>query len=549
MNPIASTVGSRAELWLRARAAARARRRLPTPAPGRGLPPSATGRRHHVRALRLLGLLGVVVAGGGVGWLLAPSSSTFVGPLEVHVDVVPSLRSGVHVRLPPVGEVDFDTHDAPVAVDVTVQSVDLESAQALIGSSEALLALQVAAPQVMRDAVIKASLSAGAFTLGGALVAVTLVYRRPRRVAQAGAVAGAVLLGLGGAALVTADPAALQQPRFTGLLSRAPYIAGESASALARLESYRSGLADFVQSVTSLYAVSDRVPVLQEDPGTVTVLHVSDIHLNPLGFDVAERLVDQFGAAAVVDTGDVTTWGTDIESATLSRIADLGVPYVFVRGNHDSFTTQAAVAAQPGAVVLDGNVAEVAGLTFAGIGDPQFTPEEGEGAGGGDRRERVGQALEELAQVVAGHNETRADDPVDVAVVHDPSKLDAVLGRVPLVMAGHYHRRINRLDESGTRVVVEGSTGGAGITSAGLRRLGEGEPLALTATLLHFATSGERAGTLVAYDEVTVGGLGLTSVTIERTVLDDAGPELTPPTGGSSRVLSPSTAGRVTVTP
>jgi hypothetical protein len=476
------------------------------------------------RPLRLLGLLAVVVVGGALGWSLAPPSSAYVGPLKVQVEVVPSLHTGVHVQLPPVGEVDFDTHDAPVAVNASVQSVDLDAAKALIGSPQTLLALQVSAPDVLKDAVVQASVYAVACALLGALGAAALVYRRPRPVLEGGATALVLLLGLGGAAVATADTAALQQPRFTGLLSRAPYVAGESESALRRLESYRSGLADFVQSVTSLYAAADSVPVLPDDADTTTVLHVSDIHLNPLGFDVAQRLVEQFKVDAVVDTGDVTTWGTEIESSVLSRIAELGVPYVFVRGNHDSLRTQRAVAGQPNAVVLDGDVTHVAGLTRAGIGDPQFTPEEGEGAGGESRREAVGEATESLAGVVRSWDRTHPDDPVDVALVHDPSKLDALFGRVPLVLAGHYHYRVVRLDDSGTRVMVEGSTGGAGLTSAGLERLSNGEPLALSATLLHFANDGERAGQLVAYDEVTVGGLGLASVTIERTITGAVGP-------------------------
>jgi predicted MPP superfamily phosphohydrolase len=483
--------------------------------------------------LRTAAVLAVAVGGGAVGWALAPPSTTYVGPLEVQVEVVPSLRSGVHVQLPPVGEVDFDTHDAPVAVNASVRSVDIETAQKLISSPQALLALQVSAPQVLRDATVAAVAHAVGATLAGAALAGLLVYRRPWRALQAGAVAVACLVGLGGLTAAGFDPGALQQPRFTGLLSRAPYVAGEGVSVARKLESYRSGLADFVQSVTALYAVADRVPALDRGGDTTTVLHISDVHLNPLAFDVAQRLVDQFGVDVVVDTGDVTTWGTALESSTLSRIGQLGVPYVFVRGNHDSLATQAAVAAQPNAVVLDSDVVTVGGLTFAGIGDPVFTPAGEEGLGGEPERERVARATEDLARLVAEHDHGSPDDPVDVALVHDPSRLDPLFGQVPLVLAGHYHQRRVRLDSSGTRVMVEGSTGGAGLTAAGLQRLGDGEPLALTATLLHFAASGDRQGELVGYDQVTVGGLGLTSVTIERTVVDQ--PPARPAPGPSER--------------
>lgn len=474
------------------------------------------------RALRWLAVLFVAVAGAGIGWTLAPTTTTQVGPLGVQVDVVPSLSPGMHVQLPPIGQVEFDTHVAPVAVQASVTSVDVRQAQQLIASPQGLLALQLSAPQVVKDAALRAVAWDAGCALVGALVGGVMVFRSRLRAVQSTAMALVLLLALGSLAWATFDPAALRQPRFTGLLSRAPYVAGEGREVAERLESYRSGLADFVQSVTTLYAVADQLPAVpQGEDDTTTVLQVSDMHLNPLGFDLVDQLVTQFGVDVVADTGDITTWGTDVESSTLSRIGELGVPYVFVRGNHDSRATQAAVAAQQGAVVLDGGVAEVAGLTFAGIGDPVFTPDGESGTGDESDRELVATATEDLAAVVADPD-TRDGSTgrgVDVAMLHDPSRLDPLFGQVPLVLAGHYHRRITRLDDSGTRVMVQGSTGGAGLTARGLQRLQEGDPLPMTGTLLHFATTGERAGDLVAYDEVTVGGLGLTSVTVERTTV------------------------------
>jgi predicted MPP superfamily phosphohydrolase len=478
--------------------------------------PSVAHRRRQ-SLLRWLAVVAVAVVGAALGWALAPGSQAFVGPIEVQVEVRPSLTPGVHVQLPPVGEVTFDTHVAPVAVNASVLSVDLEQAQQLIASPQGLLALQLTAPDVLRDAATQAVAWAVGCALAGALLLGLAIYRITWRPVQTTAIALVLLLGLGVLTAGTFDAAALRQPRFTGLLSSAPYIAGEGRDVAERLESYRSGLADFVQSVTTLYAVAGRLPVLPGGAETTTVLHVSDIHLNPLGFDLADRLVDQFAVDAVVDTGDITTWGTGVESSTLSRIGDLGVPYVFVRGNHDSAATQAAVAEQPNAVVLDDESTEVAGLVFSGIGDPRFTPD-GEVTEEGDDRDLVRGSSEELAELVTSRPGASG---VDVALMHDPGALDPLFGEVPLVLAGHYHRRIVRLDESGTRVMVQGSTGGAGITAAGLARLGEGAPLALTATLLYFASSGERQDQLVAYDEVTVGGLALASVTIERTVVGE----------------------------
>ncbi|WP_432544734.1 metallophosphoesterase family protein [Kineococcus sp. SYSU DK002] len=492
-------------------------------------------RRH---LLPWAGVLLVTGAGAGVGFALAPGASTYVGPLQTEVRVRPSLTPGVEVDLPPVGKVTFDTHRAPIVVTAGIESVDVDAAARLVRSPQQLLALELTAADTVRAATVRAAAHSLACGFGGALLAAVVVFRGRRRTLQTGASLLVVVLAAGAGTWATFDPAALRQPRFTGLLSRAPYLVSSTQDALERLESYRSGLSDIVRSVSTLYAAAANLPVLGGGPGAglgpdvVTVLHVSDLHLNPLGYDLTDNLVEQFGVQAVVDTGDTTTLGSQAEAGFLGRIGSLDVPYLWVRGNHDSADTQAQVAAQ-GAVVLDqGSTAQVAGLVFAGQGDPVFTPD-GEGQQATGSAEDVQEAANEvLREGVERWRAAHPDDPVDVALVHDPSGLDPLLGRVPLVLAGHLHKRSVTLDASGTRIMVEGTTGGAGITSAGLDRLADGEPLPLSATLLYFgpgAAPGDPAR-LLAYDEVTVGGLGLAEVNLQRTVLtDEDRPALTVP--------------------
>lgn len=482
----------------------------------RGLASAAPVLRRATGA-RARGLAGLVLAagvGGSIGWALAPDATTQVGPLTVQVGVSLLGDNPAEIDLPPVGEVAFDSHRGPVGIQASVQSVDVEAAEAMLGTPTALTDLTRTAPDAVRGAVLQALGWTAACTLGGAGLAAGIVYRSRRRGLQGLAVVGAPLVVSAVVAGLTFEPSALDEPRFTGLLSRAPYLAGEGRSVVDRLESYRSGVADMVRSVTTLYTVAGELPVIDDDEVT-TVLHLSDIHLNPQGYDLAQQLVEQFGVDVVVDTGDVTTWGTAAESATLNRIGRLGVPYVFVRGNHDSVVTANAVAAQ-GAVVLEGEAVTVAGLTFAGIGDARFSPDSGVLDIDAARRS-AGETAADLAAAIGATNRSGAD--ADVALIHDPSRLDPLLGEVPLVLGGHYHSRTVRLDESGTRVMVQGSSGGAGVSAGALDRLAEGDPLPLEASLLYFGTTGDQAGRLVGWDDVTVGGLGLSSVEIDRTLV------------------------------
>ncbi|HET8615201.1 MAG TPA: metallophosphoesterase [Actinomycetales bacterium] len=487
-------------------------------------------------AWRILVVSALALLGAGAGAALAPATHADVGPLAVQVKVRPSLHPGVVVRLPPAGSVRFDTHQSPIAVQALIESVDLDEARRVVARPDALQQLQEQAPDDIKGAVVRSlGWTFGCALLGSGLL-VGIAARGWRGIAAGMSVTMGVGAVLAGATALSFDGEQLAEPQFTGLLSSAPYVQQRTENLAEQLENYRSGLSDFVQSVTTLYALGDRLPGFDPDTGAgvTTVLHISDLHLNPLGYDLTQRLVTQFKVDAIVDSGDLSTWGSEVEQGFVTRIGTFGVPYVFVRGNHDSEGIAEAVAKQKNAVVLDDDVRTIDGLTIAGIADPRNTPAEGEGDTIG--KDAVAASVAKLADRIRRYDLVHREQPVQIAVVHDPTRLDAILGSVPLVLSGHLHKRSVR-EEKGTRVMVEGSTGGAGLTSAGFERLTEGKPVPLEATLLYFAKSGDRAGQLVAYDDVTVGGLGLTSVSIDRTTVKppkQGQPGSNPPTPGPS---------------
>jgi hypothetical protein len=134
------------------------------------------GWRAHVA--HAVGVFVVSVVGAAIGAALAPSTSATIGPIQAEVSVVPSLSPGVHLLLPPAGEVDFATHVAPFAVQARIAEVNLEGARALIASPAGLRALQASAPEDLRSATLIAAATTAACALAGALVLSLLVYRR-----------------------------------------------------------------------------------------------------------------------------------------------------------------------------------------------------------------------------------------------------------------------------------------------------------------------------------------------------------------------------------
>jgi predicted MPP superfamily phosphohydrolase len=164
------------------------------------------------------------------------------------------------------------------------------------------------------------------------------------------------------------------------------------------------------------------------------------------------------------------------------------------------------MAAQANVTVLDYSAATVADVPVAGAPDPRFTPDKTTGDDDYpiDALEATGQRL---AEVVEG-----LDAPPAFALVHDPKQAPALDGVVPVVLAGHTHdRQVSELD-SGTLLMVQGSTGGAGV-----RALRGEYPEPLTCSVLYVDST---TGRLVAYDDITLGGLGLAEATISRTVVE-----------------------------
>lgn len=443
-------------------------------------------------------------AGAVLGIWLATSVTTSIGPFDATAALRPAVHGETTVRLGPLGSISLDTHDAPVSVELRVQQLRIGEAERIVRDPEVLAGLEdeVAADarRALRALALRVLLAGVAGGLAGALAA----SFTPGAALRGVAAATVLVVALATSAVVTYDPAAVAEPRYRGLMTLAPTAVGDVDALVDRFGEYRVQLSELVTNVVGLYRAAERLPTVDPGERTIQVLHVSDVHLNPQAFDLIRLLVEQFHVDVVVDSGDTTDWGSEPESSALRPIGTVGVPYVWVRGNHDSHATQRAVAANRNAVVLDGTHADVAGLRFWGVGDPRFTPDKSQPVGKDVEREQIEAFATTLPERVA------ATPGVDVLVVHDPRAAGEIADEVPLVLAGHTHAPGVRTVGDAT-VLVEGSTGGAG-----LRGLQGEYPHPLTATVLYFDRTTRR---LVAYDRISVRGLGETGARVERHVV------------------------------
>ncbi|WP_325053059.1 metallophosphoesterase [Thermomonospora amylolytica] len=484
-----------------------------------------TARVRRRRASRVAAVVVVGLAGGMIGMLLGGRVETPVGPADVSLSIRPSWNGGTTVQIPPLGSLQLDSHWGPVRLNAQIAELHAEPARRLIEQDGELDRLAETVDDEVRHGVAVLIVRAAVFAMVFAFLAGLLVFRSWRRaLLSMGAGAGG-LVAICLLAYATFNPQSISEPRYTGLLANAPQVVGDVENIVERFSHYRAQLARLVGNVSRLYAATSTLPTYEPDPSTLRVVHVSDIHLNPAAWDVIRSVSTQFQADLIIDTGDLTDHGSSPEDRFVEGIEDLEIPYVFVRGNHDSDDTQESVADQKNAIVLDNETREIAGLRIYGVGDPRFTP---------DKTTRDDNVTAAQLKVLGAQQATslRAAGPApDLVAVHDPNQAEAFSGSTPLILSGHTHRRGTKLLPTGTRLFVQGSTGGAG-----LRGLENEEPTPIELSVLYFNRATKR---LQGWDDLRLGGLGLTSALIERHLEPDPNRTITPPAPTSATAPTP----------
>jgi predicted phosphodiesterase len=494
---------------------------------------SVWGRRLRIAAAVVI----VSLAGVVFGTMLFAHTQLNVGPFRAEMSVTPSFTGGTEIDIPPLGSLHLDSHDGPIHLKVDLGSLDQTRTEALIDDPTAISAAGQHAVDDVTDGVLRLGLRALGAALASALLLAALIFRNVKRVAWAGVTALAVTAGSLGLAAGTIRRDSIAEPRYEGLLVNAPAVVGDARRIADNYGRYSDQLQQLVSNVSRIYTTVSAMPVYEPAANTTRILHVSDLHLNPSSWGVIRTVVKQWDIDAVIDTGDIVDWGSSAETTYVSSIAQVGVPYIYVRGNHDSSAIQAAVGRQKNAKVLDNSIITIDGLTIAGIGDPQFTPDKSEEPAAADdpATNPLLTSGAELATTIRA-----AKTHVDIALVHDPAMAPPLSGVVPLVLAGHTHKREVSMMPAPTpaasadpasadptsaaptsapattqppvqtRLMVEGSTG-----AAGLRGLEKEEATPLSLSVLYF----DENHTLKAYDDIQLGGTGQSNVTMQRKVI------------------------------
>lgn len=388
-------------------------------------------------------------------------------------------------HFPPFGFVRARTHFSPLALSVSLRGVDLEGLRGLVFSG-------MSREQIYEELLYPARLILFSFilrllflaALGGGLGALVFGPRNKYSFLRGSGYGFAVISLLLVLTFSTFSPAGFDNLEYHGMLQAAPWMVDLAREAFTGVE----GLAEHVQIMsTNLYDLLRQVENLGQvelEDTDLKVLHVSDIHNNPVALKLVERIVHTFAVDLVIDTGDITDFGSPLEAELLSRLDDLPVPYLIALGNHDSPTISLHLGDISTVTLLGGEIVEVSGLRILGVPDPAASRATMTPASPAE----LEIAREQLERVLVGESP-------DLLATHDWQLAGPLVGRVPVILHGHTHSTLIR--EIGDTIVINAGTSGG----AGIRGLQSREEIPYTLVMLHFS-NGEKEWRLIAADTI-----------------------------------------------
>jgi len=439
-------------------------------------------------------------------------SISFFGPTEFQVQglslkayVKPSLDGHSYLKLPPLGDLSADTHRGPVDFFVELTEIHpdiIDEGFSIVNSQEEWIGnIQSEAKSNVTLFLLKQVLIGAA----GAAIVYWVIVRPNWRKLTAVLVGSFVLVALVfGYSLKTFNMEAFRQPHYKGVVAAGPEIMQLSNKLYDRFMNFREKTDEVVSSINTLFSNIDGLSILTTpDNDEVQILVVSDISNNPIGIQLAETLANNFDVDFIIDAGDLTDFGTPLETQSFGSIGKLKVPYLFAPGNHDSPEVLEFLRQFPNVKVLEGSVVSINGLSVLGVPDPWAYGSTVTGASEAENQ----LLLEQQAQTLKAKLEENPD--IDIAVIHNPSLAESLEGLAPVIISGHTHKV--SVKKSGNSFFLNPGTTGA----SGFRGL-QAQDMSYTALIVHLTpTSMEHIVVdVIEYDPLS------SSISAERRLLE-----------------------------
>lgn len=412
-----------------------------------------------------------------------------------------NVSGGTIINVPPVGKLFLKTHLTPWQFIFTLDAIDFNNLEKQLNSLPAKEEWLTTLQQETLRAILKLFLLIAITGLLGSFLTLRIIGIDPLTKHFRYGILGSLIMILMFIAttVLTYDSNAVESPQYQGVLASAPWAMNLVTMGLDNIEIIGDNLKKISRDLPKLFKQAGQIKNIGNLQFDLAVLHVSDIHNNPAAFEFISELVNNFKVELIIDTGDLTDYGTPLEAEIIKQISKIKIPYVFVPGNHDSPLIINRLKKVPSVKVLEKRILKINGLQIVGLVDPaslsynsDLAPEE-DYLKAADNLTRTVREMEKAPDIVVVHNRKLAKD---------------IIGLVPLILHGHDHQY--RLTTEAKTVINDAGTTGA----AGLRGLTE-EGVPYSATILYWKKSPSEEMILKALDSIKING-AIGKLTIER---------------------------------
>ena len=402
--------------------------------------------------------LGIIISAifGAVLFIYLFGSAVYdINGLAVQVALKPAVKGGTIIEIPPLGSISAATHNLPVSLQISLDNIGVDMASSLFDESEnnALSNLKTDFPQLIKPFLIRQVLLAAL----GAAIFTFLLWRFRIRDIIGGTLVGALAVGLILGSLANSyETDAFAQPEVNGVLSLAANIFPEPDKLLDKLDEVKSQTRLMVSNIQTLYASVNGLASIgnsaEENP-TRKILLVGDLHSNPVGIELISSITKAFKIDVIIDTGDLTDFGSPLEAKFAQQLSTIDLPYLFCPGNHDTPEIIESVNEVPNAQVFHGNIIEIADLKILGIPDPLSEVNA--------VKEEITQNQAKQESMVEQFKALAADQQPDIVVVHNPQAAILLSKSFPLIVTGHTHHQ--SIETKNSILINPGTTGAAGV--------------------------------------------------------------------------------------
>lgn len=432
----------------------------------------------------LAAVVGALVFTGTMGY-----QHLQVEALRLHVGVQPSLKGYTEIELPPLAVFRANTHATPLMLSIRLENIDPQSMLSMLKKNNSTSLLNTVSGS-LRSAAVTLAIKTLILSAAGGAFGVFLWQRKPGHYHLQGALAATLTVGtLLAGTYFTYDTGKFKNPELDGALEATPWLISMAGEFPGKIDALNNKMEMVAENVNKLFNQLDQLqPSVGNEEGVVKVLHVSDVHNNPAALSFIRRIALLFRVDLIIDTGDITDYGTPLEGLILDRLAGLKTPYLFVPGNHDSPDTIKKMRSIPGVTILNGSVLTVKGLRIMGVPDPSSKT--------GDIKPPTLEAIPQYA----GEIEKSLLEQPDILALHNQRIARLLAGKAPVIMYGHDHR-LEVEEKAGSIFIDSGSTGAAGLRSL------QGDRTPYSLVIQYYRPAGDKMK-LVSVDTITVTNIG-----------------------------------------